>query len=277
MEFSFEKRIVAFLDILGFKKLVTQQPDLHSKLLNIIHFLKDNNSDFKVNKILETNGTKLSISPSIMSISDSIVLTAPLNHSDYPNFKNVTFLGPLLMSFSEVITNIYRTLLPMGIALRGAISIGDIYYNHDKSIIMGAPLIEAIEAEHTIAIYPRTILTESALSICKDQKEFFETIFRRDIDGIFHVDFFRNFFRYLGDAGEGFELIIKIRNEIEKNINNFSNNLKILAKWQWLANLFDIYLEYWRKQDKKYKDILPFQLLENNFEKSILPLIKEEN
>ncbi|MEN6325735.1 MAG: hypothetical protein ABFD18_05970 [Syntrophomonas sp.] len=130
-----DKRAVAFLDILGFKKMIDRIPlekivENYEKLIN--------NSRGYSNWI--GNNTESSIftgaDPKDMcKQSDSIILFA--NDSSEVSFLRLIIYAWRLLQFSIV----------TGLPIRGAISYGDIYINEDLNVFLGKGLLKAYQIE----------------------------------------------------------------------------------------------------------------------------------
>lgn len=119
-EYKYTKRIIAFLDILGFKSIV-QNPDFNMKF-GIM---------FKM--INEMNGLNLPQmhlkGMEFTSISDSIVISVPYKEK---------------ASLEKIVRTLFvleRLFIREELLLRGAIAIGDLY--HKNGIVFGPALVEA--------------------------------------------------------------------------------------------------------------------------------------
>lgn len=147
-----ENIIVAFLDILGFSNLIEQKdsiiPHLMRKLESnkeftdslelVTKYKKGDWIDNKREYIEIVTNKRLSV------LSDSIVISYP--------FRNPKRMIPII----EDLRNIQLELLTMGILLRGAVTIGDLYHKDD--IIYGPALLKAVYLEEQEAIHPRIII-----------------------------------------------------------------------------------------------------------------------
>jgi len=131
MKIAYKEKIVAFIDVLGFSHLVYN--DSNDLIEDYFSYLLD-----------ELNNTNVDGSFSIQFISDSIVISSNCTELDLKN----------LIRF---IAKIQYFLLLKRILIRGAISYGNLYADKDKSIIVGAGLINAYNLESK-AGNPRVIL-----------------------------------------------------------------------------------------------------------------------
>lgn len=139
----YEKRIVAFIDILGFKSLIeeTQKPDcMPEKVENI------RDAFSYIYNMLEEHYTKEQVQEiNYSTFSDCIVFSFPIRQNDSLFFS----LLPLVWLQAEL-------MWKHDMLLRGAITVGDIY--HDDKMVFGPAMVEAHELEGKKAIYPRIIL-----------------------------------------------------------------------------------------------------------------------
>ena len=81
--------------------------------------------------------------------SDNILIAIKLNANDE---KRVAKLTKLL----NIAGNIQTEVLGYGYLMRGAIVEGDFY--HDEKFVYGKALVEAVNIEESVAIYPRIII-----------------------------------------------------------------------------------------------------------------------
>jgi hypothetical protein len=163
MELFYKKRIVAFIDILGFKNMVLESEEDQTKLKSIseaLSFLKTWEVPFKwgleLIEIEESAQKKGLQNFTVLNqirctcFSDSIVVSATVE-SD--NINEV---------FSTIVTNIAfigAKLISDGILVRGGITIGNLIHEKDGTVI-GRALIDAYEIESTSAVYPRIIISD---------------------------------------------------------------------------------------------------------------------
>ena len=166
LNLTYENRIVAFLDILGFKKIIHESESDHSKLEKIytsLEFLKtwEKPKEWNLDLIeIEENAQKkgikafdIKMNSSCTCFSDSIVVSIKVEGKEINE------------AFSTLITNLSLIgvkLISEGILLRGGITIGNLIH-HDNGIIMGQALIDAYELENKYSKYPRIILSDKLI------------------------------------------------------------------------------------------------------------------
>ncbi|MEM9298142.1 MAG: hypothetical protein AAGA64_07105 [Bacteroidota bacterium] len=125
-------RIVAYLDVLGFKDMIMK--DDNEKLQQYFDIVRET-----LNSI---NGEENEIQS--LLISDSVILSTELTET---KFKQL----------AEVICFIQAKLALKNIWLRGAISFGDINFDVENKLVVGKGLINAFLLENA-AKYPRVII-----------------------------------------------------------------------------------------------------------------------
>lgn len=163
--YRYQERIVVFMDLMDFKKLVDQEDRSQEigAILDLPTAIMENYQDFKVKNVM------------ISSISDSIVLSIRVNEKNAMN------------KIMRMIASITGTLLCQSqILLRGGIAVGKLY--HDRQIVFGPALVKAYQLENNIAVYPRVVIDEAdlekALKSCTQvSRDVNRKEFRKDKDG----------------------------------------------------------------------------------------------
>ena len=136
----YEKRIVAFVDILGFSTMIEDSKTdikLRRKIKKAVELIRESartNADYSVRKV--------------STFSDSAVISYGLKTSS------------LFYILIDII-HLQLGLGALGIMIRGGISIGDCY--HDGNIIFGPAMNEAYRLEHEVAKWPRVVIMEETL------------------------------------------------------------------------------------------------------------------
>ncbi|MEM7087148.1 MAG: hypothetical protein AAF489_13255 [Bacteroidota bacterium] len=131
MKINYQNRIIAFVDVLGFKNLVFSNSNKKlNQYFNVII------NDFKV------DAKKYSLK--YLLISDAIVVSVKNTEE---SFKAIV----------SILSKLQTKLLLHGILIRGGISFGDLYINRTQNIVVGAGMINAYQLESK-AIYPRIII-----------------------------------------------------------------------------------------------------------------------
>lgn len=166
---KYSNKIVAFIDILGFKKIV-EESELDSSKLELIYrsleFLKGREKSDEWNlQLIEieedaqkkgTSSFDIASKTSCTCFSDSIVVSVGYSHDDDINktlstlIANLAFIGAKFMR--------------EGILLRGAIAMGNLIHT-SNGLIVGPGLVNAYQLESQEAKEPRIILSEDLFKL----------------------------------------------------------------------------------------------------------------
>ena len=226
---QYEKRLVAFLDLLGFKELVSrfpEEPKLFDWTLSILNATKSQE------KMVYGFPEDLNVQMEFTAFSDTVVLSSRIPED------------PINMALFQVAFTC-SLFLRAGLLARGAIV--ENYLYHKENIIIGQGLIEAYQQEK-IAIYPRIIVSKNIVDKFNEEikvpeltekiNKWSSTLIRKDIDGRYfidtlysipHVIFKDEFIPFL----ESTKKIIKMR------IENNENNETVLQKYEWFKHYFN--------------------------------------
>lgn len=165
-ELKYERRLIAFIDILGFKEIVKQSETDTSKIeliYSVLEYLKNwekaEKWDLKFVEIEESAQYKgldnfdLRRKTNVTTFSDSIVVSVKVD-------DNVNEMAStLIVNLSYIGT----VLLEKGILIRGGLTIGNIIHI-ENGTVFGQGLIDAYMLETRSAKYPRIVLSDKLLS-----------------------------------------------------------------------------------------------------------------
>ncbi|HMV10070.1 MAG TPA: hypothetical protein PK325_15860 [Cyclobacteriaceae bacterium] len=163
---TYELRLIAFIDILGFKDIVKQSEADTSKIeliYSVLSYLKDwektEKWDLKFIEIEESAQYKgvsnfdIRGKTNTTSFSDSIVVSLKVDN-------NVNEMASTLIVNLAYIGTV---LLEKGILFRGGLTIGNIIHI-DNGTVFGQGLIDAFMLETRSAKFPRIVLSDKLLS-----------------------------------------------------------------------------------------------------------------
>lgn len=216
-------RYVAFLDILGFTKLVEDGNDL--KIYSALH-------EFEIekgfcDKIKEKNPK---FNKEVSVFSDSIIIS-------YPELNEIKKVDNLIHIINDV-SYLQNILLEKEITMRGGIAKGELY--HDDYKCFGKALLEAEKVEKT-AIYPRVVIDNAIITEAlenNNKDSLIDSLFLCN-DGLWYVDYLINPFLYSNDSTN--DVILKrdmsnLISIVKKNLSQISMNEKATMKLTWLLN-----------------------------------------
>lgn len=233
IEDAYEERAVAFVDILGFQRLVNQADCDEQFRLNLIDSLS------KVRAIAPPASDGGESDLRAQNFSDSLILSA----------RNTPLgLWHLLFALDSLAWN----LLSKGVLTRGAVTIGNVF--HNQSAIFGPSVNEAYHLESAIAKVPRVILSKKALAAAdayahqeEEWRIYRESRIRRDPnDGVWFLNYLLElgvFNRPNGDIAEKrqhpmFVQGMHMRDLIQTQIDQAVEEPGVYEKLAWLG-------QYW--------------------------------
>lgn len=266
---DFQNRIVAFVDILGFKNLIKDSENDMSKLeliYKVLNFLKNREKieewDLKFVEIEEDAQRKgienFKINEKIMvtAFSDSIVISIKIDDE--------TKINELASTLISNLSHIGSILMRNNILIRGAITLGKLIHE-ENGTIAGSALIEAYELESNYANYPRIILSDRLITKLnypyKSKQErypYHQYLVRYDdgFVGFNQMIFYQVIQSWTGITEEKLkEELNEIKEVIIKGLDSSFQSPRIYEKYNWLK----------REYNKLYID------------KNILPQIKDLN
>ncbi len=207
-EIKYEKRIVAFVDILGFKAAV-QDVERCSEIGTILKLpYQLRKGDWP--KTIKMTGVMMT------SISDSIIFSIKASER---GAMNKIVRG--LMAWPTLLLDQY------GLMLRGGIAVGDVY--HDDEVVFGPGLVKAYELESKAAFYPRILIgeedLEQAVKSCSEvSQQVNKQYFVPDCDGKLFLDTF-----CYGTIDTLYRCLEKVRSMT-------STDPRAIAKIQWMES-----------------------------------------
>ncbi|MFA5857440.1 MAG: hypothetical protein WC955_00075 [Elusimicrobiota bacterium] len=245
MENVNKKYIVCFMDILGYKSLVTRiQNDpkliddiknIYDKLLKLIDGIITREIKDKYQQGNKTVAENIKF----RIMSDSIIVTMclddlPMLTTDITIDENrALYIG----AYFQLISMFYITFVSdIRYFFRGAITVGQYYESElnkpENIFVVSEALVRAFECEQKMAESVRVIIDVSALDYFKGIKNDFQNYIFKDIDGLECLDI------YLGLPDDVPEISDKVTEVIENIINVLNlqiqenhNDSKILRKY----------------------------------------------
>ena len=219
MLFDYPDRVVAFLDILGFRTIVQRlERDLELRVMILGALTKIK----RYTNFSEETG----IAPSMLEVSvfsDSIAISA-----EEDGAREVIWAA----------IHLQCELLSIGIPLRGGVAKARTF--HHDGVLFGQGMIDAYHLESTAAVYPRIVIAPKLAD--EIGTDFRAMLCRKDSDGLWFIDPFAmgitpgNAAILLEDGyGPHEEALKSIGKRIDQEIGLLSEPGH-LAKWNWLKN-----------------------------------------
>lgn len=156
-ELSFENRIVAFVDILGFSKAVSDNENSPEALSRLYDLIRSYSSEHALKTIyrfsnIPTDLISKLVPVTVTQFSDSFVFSVNTENS-----AGCVFLVSILTALMEEAHS-------SGFLVRGGVSSGKLIHE-ENGVLMGPALINAYNLESKLAIYGRIILDDSAVQL----------------------------------------------------------------------------------------------------------------
>lgn len=222
---NYERRIVCFIDILGFSGMIksTTSDDIKKSqktldnVCEALFFLQESLNAISIHNIKTTQ------------FSDSIVISFPWNKDDWHMlavFKTIKYIQIVLL---------YR----YNLLLRGGIVIGDII--HTDKLLVGPAMISAYSLESKCANSPRIVLDPKVVyrfNILKNRAKkggFNESdkIIHKDLDDTSYIDYFNIDEGEIFDKNDEIELYFtKLCQFVADNVG--SSDMSIRMKYLWM-------------------------------------------
>ncbi len=173
---TYEKRLILFLDFLGFKEIVDRTVADEALLGDLIAALR------AVPKNAEATDFA---GEQVTQFSDSLVISYP--------FKEPAAVYTLVANTTLAIVD----LVDRGFLVRGAMTVGDLL--HTDQYLVGPAMVRAYEMESKEARYPRVLVDSKVLRTAlenpysenspEEEAEFIADFLAKDVDGRFFLDY----------------------------------------------------------------------------------------
>ena len=245
MQIRYTESAVAFLDVLGYKELVKGSVESQDKL-NSLQSLVTQIIDepIKLNMQVNTDLVPIDLLPVGISISDSIILSAPLSAPLTPYYNGLYVIVMRCIQLAQ-------KFLAQGFLIRGGIDVGLVC--HTSSNIVGPAYQMAYEIESKVANDPCILLSEKAEKIFNDNPfEVFSEISIKDInENLCEKKYGSSYLMVNTLHSSYFSNMLNIEQTLDQYQQIISNQHQLLTdnrakeKWKW----FEAYLI---SKQKKY-------------------------
>jgi hypothetical protein len=230
----FEERAVAFLDVLGFTRLIQDAETLPHKQPELFGIVSVLDGHVKFDNQSVSVEVPDSVKPKYIFISDSLIFSAPIRHDKYDGLAIVV---------TKTI-QIAHKLLQMGYLLQGGINVGSVW--HSGSNIFGTGYIKAYLTQDRLT-HPQVVLTDEAEAHWHNNRAFMagELCFS-DADGelnvdILNPDYLDSTITHMHGGIENQFLVY--RAWITRQQESFAADSSPRKKWDWSAEYFNATLK----------------------------------
>lgn len=182
---SYEKRIFAFVDILGFADLVEESERDTTKILRIYQLLDRTKSmaHLPVGHKFETLKVDLAKFRS-HTFSDTVTMSCPFESFDYFNAIIAWVMRYQYLMWAEE-----------GTFVRGAIVYGKVFDDESSSMVFGPAMVAAYRLETKRAKWPRVLVDSSMLKeLSVGEGLRVKEFLRKETTGPYYLDYLRDLF-----------------------------------------------------------------------------------
>jgi hypothetical protein len=240
----FERRFVAFVDVLGFRGIVNRMDADEQLFVTIRDALKELQKqslafrDYQQSLRGERRRVKKKGAVPLFNTKSRLEMTA---------FSDCYVLSEVFPAWHVLaaVQALASRFLQRGILTRGGVAVGDAYHRHD--VLFGKAIVEAYELEREVAKYPRIIVSDDVRQtvwgyhegLCQGR------LLQKDVDGCWYVNVLvpplSNWTALTGarsehDINAHLELV---RASLSGLIDNAGEHPAYLSKVGWLAHKFN--------------------------------------
>lgn len=226
---EYEERLILFLDILGFRKIVektTKDARTLEALLRAIDMIRE----------MEETDYELRGSKRVSQFSDSIVVSYALGEES----AAFSLVNEMALTITELA---YR-----GFLMRGAITVGKLV--HTDEYLVGPAMVRAYEMESKRAVFPRVLIDRRVLTAAKryhaehhspgEEAQFVRDFMTKDpLDGQYYFDYV-SFDSVVADVGGEVHLygqyLLSLATMLRSGLRD--RDPKVQAKYLWLHRQF---------------------------------------
>ena len=240
---KYDNRLVAFIDILGFKELLKDtvskdDKDNEKAIDQLIEAYRSIRDIWDLDKNLPEFSSSRQDSKKVSIFSDCLVVSV-LIEQESEVFYTLLELKWLIMR-----------LVDLGMLCRGAISLGK--FIHTEEYLFGPALVEAYILESKAAVYPRVILDNTVIDAAgkhrnpghsvTTEKNYVRSLLEQDSDGMFYIDYFHKAYQELDEPHYDFpQYIHNIAEIIRKGLMGSTHPSKadIKVKYSWMRERYN--------------------------------------
>lgn len=219
---AYERRLVLFLDFLGFKEIIgstVKEPENLTRLLSALDLIGriGDDSTYKSQRVTQ--------------FSDSVVVSYRVGE------RSAVFW--LLHAIAVTVIN----LADRGFLVRGAVTIGDLH--HDDKHVVGPAMVQAYELESQVAKYPRVILDPEILTLSRiarssihsanEEAGYVRDFMTEDSDGRFFFDWisWKSVVQVVGVSADGYpDYLSRLSSILRQGLKHESPG--VLEKYLWV-------------------------------------------
>jgi hypothetical protein len=241
---GYRRCLCAFVDVLGFRELVATSSQNEETKLKLHTILSQFQTSYHSKGV---PGDRISSEPPVFvrTFSDLIVRIVPLGHvgAEDSTVEKLDLKSGIIHEIIDLCGAQFG-LLETGIAVRGGMTIGDLYW--DANQVFGPALVRAYDLESNFAIYPRIVLDSFVIELIRDSTSEWmsKNYVCQDFDGAWFVDYLGFYTGMLAPNiifnkekyHEPFEVF---RSHIVQQLSSMQGFDRRRLKYLWLAKYFN--------------------------------------
>ena len=235
---GYERCVVTFFDILGFRALLKQRTA--SEIASMMSTFRTVASpEEPIMPVRRMRDARLFSQPSVEWISDAIVRSRTVDVQQRS--------GPLAWELIDLL-HIQIDCIRNGILIRGATTIGRMHLgaNFDGPVF-GPALVDAYEMEDSEVVYPRIVVMDDALDIHRedralwnedhdynDEKKILNKLLMRDGAGPYYIDYLRASSDEFDDPHLDWPVFLREHKALIENGLQSDPPARVKRKYSWL-------------------------------------------
>jgi hypothetical protein len=226
----FEDRAVAFIDVLGFSRLVESSVSDPSELARLEGLVEVLSAAVPLLNLHVSSELDKLLIPKHLYVSDCIVLSAPLEVQDSKH-RDYDGLAAVVLRCIQLT----HMLFNQGFLIRGGVSVGAAW--HDATNIVGVAYQNAFKTGEQTG-HPRIALDEAASDRWR-KSALANTRLCIEHDGVFMVNGLHHWYAPKAKADEAFEEIFKGYAKTASSNERACNNTRASSKWSWFSSYIE--------------------------------------
>lgn len=246
---KYERRLVAFIDVLGFKNIIEKTIKDETQVDAITNFISEVRDDFcvserkisKYKKEGRRNPNEV-LTRKVTQFSDSLVVS-------YRENEESAVFHMLHTLFFLHFSALQRSML-----IRGCIVCGDLI--HTDELLFGPALVDAVEKEKALASYPRIVCDDSVLELGgiyhqphhepEEEQEYILSLLKKDSDGLYYINYFTGIEE---ESDAGYNVLPYHFQKLKSVITEMASvkSPSVYSKYLWLVERYNETLDYYKK------------------------------